>query len=193
MVELFFDTETENIIPRNVHPSKFEKYPRLVSIAWILRNEKNVYSQHYFIVKNETEGTEIGASFIHGINRELVDKFGNPLELILDLFMKDVKICNKIIAHNIDFDVKMVASELFRLGRNYHGDTLLLSDSFCTMKESTEIVRIPSKFGNSFKWPKLIELHTFLFGKGFDSAHNALVDTTALVNCYYKLQEKLYT
>jgi len=194
MVELFLDTETTNIIPKNTHPSKFEKYPRLVSIAWILRDEINVYSQHYCIVKNETEDTEIGASFIHHIDRQMVDKFGKPLELILEMFMKDLGICERIVAHNIDFDVKMVASELFRLGKDYDGERLLLSDYFCTMKNSTEIVRIPSKFGNNsfFKWPKLVELHTYLFCEGFSGQqHNALDDTNALVKCYYKLQEKL--
>ena len=193
MIELFFDTETENIIPRNIHPKHFEKYEkaRLVTIAWCLRDENNIYSQHYAIVKNNIEEREIGAEFIHGINREMVDKFGKPLESVLDMFMKDVQICERIVCHNIEFDMKIVASELFRLGRDYDAENVLLCDSFCTMKESTNIVKIPSKFGTSYKWPKLVELHNFLFGRGFDGEHNAQSDNVALINCYYKLKNKI--
>jgi len=191
MFELFFDCETENIIPKKVHPSTFEKYPRLVSIAWILRDDKNVYSQHYYIVKNDTEGTPIGASSIHGIDRKLVDTFGHPLEFILELFFRDVERCERIVCHNVQFDVQMVASELFRIGRGHQAEILLLCDSYCTMQTSTNLVKLPSKFGTSYKWPKLSELHVFLFGTNFSGAHNALDDTNALVKCYYELIKRL--
>lgn len=190
-IQLFFDVETSGLIPKKVHPSDFKEYnnSRMVSIAWVLRDEKFVYSQNYFIVNNGEFGDKIGSEFIHGINKDMVEKFGKPLDTVLDMFVKDMYAADKLVAHNLEFDSKVVSSELFRLGRNGDGQDLLLKDSYCTMLESTDILRIPSRF-KSYKWPKLIELHIYLFDNGFNGQHCALEDVNALVRCYYRLQER---
>lgn len=191
-IDLFFDCETTGIAPKKIHPSNFRAYDnsRMVSICWCLRDKDHVYSQNYCIVQNEITEGKIGAEFIHGITREMVDKYGKPLKSILELFVQDLNICGKLIAHNIDFDASILSSELFRLGFNGDGEQVMLQDKFCTMKKSTDIVKLPSKFGTSFKWPKLSELHNFLFGCGFSGEHCAMEDVNALVRCYYKLQER---
>lgn len=40
------------------------------------------------------------------------------------------------------------------------------------------------------KWPTLQELHTFLFGVGFEGAHDALVDVRACAKCYWEIQRR---
>jgi len=177
--------------PKKIHPSDFKKYEkcRIVSIAWCLRDHANTYSQHYCIVKNEIEDEKIGADFVHGINRDMVDKFGKPLIMVLEMFMKDFNVANRIICHNVDFDSMVLSSELFRIGENYMAESILLKEHVCTMKRSTDIIKIPSKFGTSYKWPKLTELHMFLFNKSFDGEHNAYNDCLALIRCYYRLEE----
>ena len=85
MPELFFDTETTGIFPRNANPIDLEAFSksRMVSIAWTLKDENTVYSQHYYIVKNEITEGEIGASHVHGIDREMINKYGQDVTLSL--------------------------------------------------------------------------------------------------------------
>ncbi len=53
------------------------------------------------------------------------------------------------------------------------------------MQRSTKFCAIYGPYG--YKWPKLSELHYKLFGTGFDEAHNAAVDITATVKCFWEL------
>ena len=62
-------------------------------------------------------------------------------------------------------------------------------EKICTMMGSTKFCKIPKPSGQGFKWPTLMELHTKLFDKGFEDAHDAMADITATVNCFYKLRE----
>jgi len=189
MTQLFFDVETTGLIPKgNVPPSDFEKYSkaRIVSIAWTLRDENFVYSNHYAIINNEEEG-ELGGTFIHGITREMVQKFGKPLKEVVQVFLNDMYCSDKLVAHNLAFDSKVLASELYRLGLNNEAKDLLERYSLCTMVSTTNLLKLPSRYGK-YKWPKLVELHAFLFGEGFDGQHDASKDVEALVRCYYKLE-----
>jgi DNA polymerase III epsilon subunit-like protein len=60
---------------------------------------------------------------------------------------------------------------------------------FCTMVASTDLCAIAHKDGNGFKWPKLIELHTKLFGAGFGGQHDASEDVLACARCFFELQK----
>jgi DNA polymerase-3 subunit epsilon len=83
---------------------------------------------------------------------------------------------DQIVAHNITFDLKLVAYEIERAGApNVAAD----KPQFCTMAATTDICKLPGRYPGKFKWPKLIEAHQHLFGEGFDGAHDALVDVRA--------------
>jgi len=195
---LFFDIETSGLPPMNIQPSEktFGKYDkcRIVSIAWTLRDKCVTYSQNYCIVDpgEDYNEKEIGAEFIHGISRELVDKYGKPIDQVLKLFMRDVRAADRLVAHNISFDKSITIAELYRIDDKESALVLHNHDSLCTMKTTTDIVKIPSRSGYSaYKWPKLQELHEFLFGVGFDDGHNAQADVDALVRCYYKIEKDI--
>ena len=53
------------------------------------------------------------------------------------------------------------------------------------MKISMDVLNLQGKTGN--KHPKLVELHTELFGEGFEGAHDALNDAEATMRCAIKL------
>jgi hypothetical protein len=57
------------------------------------------------------------------------------------------------------------------------------------MELSTEILKLPNPRGG-YKWPNLTELHTYLFGKGFDGAHDAMADVKACANCFFELKKR---
>ena len=193
MPELFFDVETTGLPPRNAKSSEYEKFDdcRVVSIAWNLRDDKTVYAQKYAVsdpgcIKDGI----VGAEHIHGISMDIINKYGSPIEAVIHEFYEDVLKSDIIVAHNLEFDRKVVASELYRMGCKDFGDKLMGFRGICTMKTTTNLVKIKSAYGNSWKWPRLEELHMFLFGHEFENAHHAMCDVDALVKCYYRLLEK---
>ncbi|CAN0495941.1 unnamed protein product [Ectocarpus sp. 8 AP-2014] len=191
MPELFFDVETTGLPPRKANPETFEQYDscRVVSIAWVLRDKKTVYSQRYSVTDPGIADENIGAEFVHGISRDVMDRYGNAVRVVLSDFMADVSKSDKIVAHNLDFDRSVVSAELFRMGSADDARRLMSFNSLCTMKSTTNLVRIPNSYG-SYKWPKLEELHEFLFGHVFENAHHAMCDVDAMVKCYFTLLEK---
>lgn len=191
MPELFFDVETTGLPPRKADPETFQQYDscRVVSIAWLLRDKKTVYAQRYSVTNPGIPDEKIGAEFVHGISREIMDKYGNPIAAVLADFMTDVKKSDKIVAHNLEFDKSVISAELFRMGFPDDARCLMSFQNLCTMKSTTNLVRIPNSYG-SYKWPKLEELYKFLFGHVFENAHHAMCDVDAMVECYYRLIEK---
>lgn len=191
MPELFFDVETTGLPPRKANPETFGQYDscRVVSIAWVLRDTKTVYSQRYAVTDPGIPDKTIGAEFVHGISREVMDKYGVEISSVLAHFVKDMGDSDKIVAHNLEFDRSVVSAELFRMGCADDARRLMNFKNLCTMKSTTNLVRIPNAYG-SFKWPKLEELYKFLFGHVFENAHHAMCDVDALVECYYRLVEK---
>lgn len=189
--QLFFDVETTGLPPRNARPFEFQRFDgcRVVSIAWVLRDKDTVYSQRYAVADPGIADETIGAESIHGISREIVDKYGSPIENVIHEFMDDVRKCDLLVAHNMDFDQNVVAAELVRMGCKKDAEDLIGYKTLCTMKTTTNLVKAKNKYGSN-KWPRLEELYTFLFGSSFDNAHHAMCDVDALVRCYYVLQEK---
>lgn len=188
MPDLFFDVETTGLPPRKANPQTFEQYDscRVVSIAWVLRDEKTVYSQRYAVTDPGIPGDVVGAEFVHGISREVLDKYAKTSAAVMADFVEDVKRAGRIVAHNLDFDRSVLSAELFRMKREEDAQLLMTCNSLCTMKSTTNLVKIPTAYG-SYKWPKLEELHNFLFGELFENAHHAMCDVDALVACYYRL------
>ena len=196
-MDLFFDVETTGLPPRGATCYDLDAYSgaRIVSIAWVLRSKYEVVSQHYHIIRQEDSKSisdPLGASFIHGINRSMTQKFGKDLPGVLKDFVSDVVSSDTIIAHNFDFDSKVVGSELHRLGLD--PSTFLKHKSHCTMKSNTDLVkkrRFEGAKNKSYKWPKLSELYQFCFHQEMKGAHNALVDVETTVKCYYFVRDNI--
>lgn len=74
----------------------------------------------------------------------------------------------------------------------YTGDDLCemleRKTKICTMKQSVNYCKIPS--GSRYKFPTLTELHTLLFGKGFENAHDAMEDVRATLKCFNELRNR---
>ncbi|CAM9155815.1 unnamed protein product [Ectocarpus sp. 8 AP-2014] len=190
MAQLFFDVETTGLPPRAAKPRQFQDFSgcRVVSIAWVLRDGLTVFSQRYSVVDTGGgDGAKVGAEHIHGVTCGVMRDHGRLVEAVLRDFMEDVKKATLVVAHNMDFDQKVVAAELYRMGCNDDAEYLMQQQCLCTMKTTTDLVKIKTKYG-SYKWPKLCELHAFLFGSAFDNAHHAMCDVDALVKCFYEMR-----
>lgn len=181
---LFFDTETTGL-PKNFNApaGDVKNWPRLVQIAWILADwDGNIFDKKEYIIKPEGFQIPAKSAMVHGVTQEIAEQNGYDLEMVLQQFNTRVYKSEALVCHNVSFDMKIVGAEYVRTNL-----TMPKRETICTKEESTSYCKLPAKFGNGYKWPKLQELHLHLFGEEFANAHNALVDVKATMNCFFEL------
>ncbi len=171
----FFDTETTWL-------DSDDQILQFWAIYWSF-DGKEFHEEHrmnqYINVKKKSRPE---AEKVHGISKKTVEKFWF-LKDYIDEFLEYIDKSDYIIWHNLDFDVKMLEQECDRIGK---GIDWWRKTLFCTMKSTTDIVRISdSKWW--YKRPKLQELHKHLFWKYFEDAHDAMADIEATKNCFVEL------
>jgi DNA polymerase-3 subunit alpha/DNA polymerase-3 subunit epsilon len=120
----------------------------------------------------------------------MLDKEGMEEDEAVNLLVSIVEEANLIVAHNVAFDKKLIQTLLWR-GANNHKNLGLFNSlpTYCTMVKSTTLCGLKKRDG-SLKWPKLQELHKFLFGAEFENAHDAISDIRATRDCYYELKRR---
>lgn len=184
---LFFDTETTGLPKSWKAPiSDLGNWPHIVQIAWALFNEEGKqFAFHDHMIKPEGFVIPESATAIHGISTEKARKEGRPIAAVLKEFSSAIPGVACLVAHNLDFDEKMVRVELLRQGMP---DGLQAIKKICTMKGSTEYCKIPGPYGN--KWPKLSELHIKLFDSDFEDQHNAASDVRCCAKCFFELRRR---
>lgn len=188
---LFFDTETTGLPNSWSAPaSQVNNWPRMVQLACALYepNGTLVDSKNY-IIKPEGYTIPFSASIIHRITTEKAINEGVDLKNSLIEFQDLAAKATYLVAHNIEFDEKIVGAEYHRkIGK----DPLPKKKKFCTMKNPTIInfCAIRPMRNGSYKWPKLDELHRKLFGTGFDEAHDASIDIDATARCFFALKQR---
>jgi DNA polymerase III epsilon subunit-like protein len=184
---LVFDTETSDLPRRwDVPASDVDNWPRVVQIAWVVCDaDGNPAHTETFLI--QPEGFEISpaATAVHGITTERARQDGVALRPVLDRFAADVARVGELVAHNVDFDVKVMGAELIRAGLP---DVLPAKRLRCTMKESTDYCRLPGPYG--YKWPALGELYEQLFGEPLTGAHDATTDCLACMRSFFELQRR---
>ena len=183
---LFFDTETTGI-PKdwNAPITNFSNWPRLVQLAWLLFDSKGkLIIKNTSVVKPNGFSIPIEASNVHGITTDYAIKYGEDIKDILLDFENQCFKSKYLIAHNINFDSKVMGSEFLRNNYRNSIDNLKL---LCTMESATDYCKIEGHYG--YKWPKVSELHIKLFGKDFEGAHDALADIEATARCFWQMRK----
>lgn len=182
---LVFDTETTGKIEyKKMWDLKVQ--PRIAQLGAILYDENaEVKGELNLLIKPDgwTMPEEVQA--IHGISTEDCQKYGVDIRSALAMFNMWLKLDPLLVAHNTDFDEFLIDSEVKRLGKN---PIVANARKFCTMKSSTNIVKLPGPRG--FKWPQLQELHEFLFKVRFEGAHDAMADVRACGKSFFELRNK---
>lgn len=185
---LIFDTETTGL-PKNYQAplDDFSNWPRLVQLSWsIYDGHGNHWESYNYIIKPEGFVISEEVARIHRITQERALAEGVPLLSALEHFSEQVRQAEFLVGHNIDFDDKIVGSELLRAGLP---NPLAESKKLCTMKAGAAACRIPNGRGG-YKWPNLTELYNFLFGHGFAEAHDAVYDVKACAECFFELKRR---
>ena len=195
----FFDTET-NGLPSNYKapPTQVDKWPEIVSIAWeVWRIEADVWrhiaTKSYLVQPSEGIRWNSEAERIHGISYERARSEGLPILQILGEVEAELAQASHVIAHNLAFDRSILLSSMIR-SRGTAKWTL--GKNVCTMMETISICKIISTSpyataAEPYKWPRLQELHNFLFGKDWEgTAHEALSDVQCMRTCYRALVDR---
>lgn len=184
---LFFDTETTGL-PKNwkAPVTDLENWPRLVQLAYLVYDfDGNLIHSCNEIVKPNGFVIPADASNVHRITTDIANQRGSKIEEVFELFSIHLRRAKVVVAHNMAYDEKIIGSELIRLGL----DNILDSkEKICTMESTVDLCKIDGPYG--YKWPKLEELHRFLFKHDFDGAHDALADIQATARCFWELKKR---
>ncbi|KAG2495149.1 hypothetical protein HYH03_006757 [Edaphochlamys debaryana] len=105
---------------------------------------------------------------------------GTPIEQILNRFLEAIEGCEVLAAHNTEFHLWVIASELCRLGRFADALALLQRPRVCTMRDGQLMLVLP-------KWPKLEDLYRITQEAHMEGRHNALADALACLICLRRL------
>jgi DNA polymerase-3 subunit epsilon len=190
----FFDVETTGLPKkRGLDYRYYNNWPRIVSICWLITDHSGkVYEEFYELIKPNGFTIPYQAEDIHGISTAKAKRDGIKYEQMVRALEKSLGKYNlsHLVAHNIEFDINVLLSELLR-NKNSILTTLLRMPTACTMKSSTSYCRLPHKNTRyrGYKWPKLSELHWKLFQRGLLLEHDAKEDILATKNCFFKLQQ----
>jgi DNA polymerase III epsilon subunit-like protein len=186
----FFDCETTGL-PRTRYfsPDDVDGWPRLVQIAWGRYDSRgNAEEGDCHIIRPEGFRIPADATKIHGISHARALRVGRDLGDVLDEFLEAAeKPGTVLVAHNLSYDFGVIGSELVRTRRPLG---FLDIPGICTMKSTTDLCRLPRPGGGfGYKWPTLEELHTWVFGRSYEGAHDAASDLEACARSFFKLLE----
>lgn len=181
MKTIFLDLETIGI-PKQLYrkflsPENNAAYDcaRMIQMAWIVMDPQIVEDNNFLI---KPDNFKIENTFVHGITTERAEKDGYAIKEVLEYFLEDLKSCDLIVCHNVDFDISILQNELYRAG--FSIEKLKNTRTFCTMKEATQ---------RGKRWPKLTDLYKQYFKEDFP-AHDALEDSYACLRCYHAMKFK---
>lgn len=204
---LFFDTETTGLPKDYKAPfTDLDNWPRIVQFAWALYNaEGKLFKKFSGLVKpngwvipnikhflDQGHPLEVAmekAEFwiTNNLTQEDCEKNGIPIEKVLLQFVNAIDESKFLIAHNFLFDFNVTASEMLRVSLKAQTKPTKI----CTMMSTINIVKAPYANGRSgYKFPKLMELHRYLFNEDFDGAHDAGFDVAATAKCFFELKRR---
>lgn len=185
---LIFDTETTGLPKRWDAPiTEVDNWPRVVQIAWQLHDQwGNLLEHNGLILFPDQWEIPYDAERVHGISTELARQVGRPAEEVLQKFIDALARAEVIAGHNLQFDINVTSSELYRYGFDYQH--LISKKRLDTCDEATALLtKLPGGKGGKFKFPNLTELYSYLFGETFGEAHNATADVEATARCFFEL------
>lgn len=192
MKVLIFDTETTGL-PIDYKGSIYnsDNWPYIVQLSYILfdctQNKIIINVDDIIKVKN----IPVSSTEIHQITQNISDTKGISIKEALNRFNTVAKQATRLIAHNIQFDKKLIIVESIR---NKIASVFVTKPSiYCTMKTTIDLCKIEKKCQDGtkyFKYPTLSELYHHLFSIFPKGTHNAKNDILICLRCYYYLEYK---
>lgn len=201
---LVFDTETNGFPKANVADDS-KAQARVVQFCLGLYTEKmEELLVINTLIKPDCWTIPEVVTKVHGLTDTICEEKGIPQKQLIQNLATILALCPSlkyIVAHNYEFDERMLAIELAQALRddlvmkdqvNCIGNKLASLSPRCTMEMTTGIVKVPfaggkKKFGQSYKWPKLSEAYDYFFKEKLEGAHNAVNDIGACARIFKHL------
>jgi DNA polymerase III alpha subunit (gram-positive type) len=128
---LVFDVETTGLLPKKIRAKKgeqvseqasepeipIESYPYIIQLSFVLYDiieSRAVYTYDSYIKLPEHIEISEKVTELTGINKQLCNEKGKSIIEVLDNFYEAYMLAEVIVAHNIEFDEKMISIELQR-------------------------------------------------------------------------------
>jgi len=207
---LCFDVETTGLFPKQKRgdpPPALESLPRILQLSFTVYDMRKWRAlrkyNNYIHVAEDVEIPEIVTN-LTGITKKICNHRGVTIVQALADFYREYMRCDCVVAHNIEFDRRMILTELARHGRAletmecpywscmFHPLYHKMHDieTFCTMRVGTRVCAIMrmGQRGPFLKPPKLAELFTHLFGYEPKGMHDAMADVAACLRCFIRLR-----
>lgn len=193
---LVFDTETTNVLPKNVPIMRqfLKMFPYIVQLSFVTYDTELDKTDFYDYVIKIPDNIEVTPESIelHGITREVMNKKGVDIQVALNEFKKCYLRCDTLVAHNLKFDNSMITVESIR---NNMGRIINIIDPkkthYCTMNNSINLCNIIIKKNDKIykKFPKQLELHQKLFTEKIreEKLHDSSVDILLCLRCYFMM------
>lgn len=208
---LVFDTETTGLPQTKfINPLTLHQWPHIVQFSYIIYDASLnviVESKDYIIKLPKSILISEESTTIHGITSEMSYNNGVSIDEVLKEFFYFLRGVDKLIGHNIEFDINMIKVGLLRLINSnsltkeqlkiYKYDLHYLTNYkniSCTLKDSIQFcnIQLIDKNGKPYlKYPKLIELHEKLFNKIPSNLHNSFNDILVTLRCFMKLKHDI--
>jgi DNA polymerase III alpha subunit (gram-positive type) len=178
MIVLAFDTETTGLIESRLKQQKFQ--PHVIQFCGILVDldtGKTIESFDTFIRPPSPELINEHITKVTRISWEMVQNHGSFKDHAKKI-RNFIENSPAVAAHNLIFDMDVLNVEFARLDQE---EVKWPTRQICTIEASSHI--------NGYRL-KLGDLHKELFGEEFIDAHDARVDTEALVRCLVELKNR---
>lgn len=214
---LFLDLETDGLLPKWYEP---QRHIHIVQMSYQLVEfdgmEAIIVLNDFNAIVRVPDGVVIPeeAFNIHKISTQMSLEMGTQLEDTLPELFECIAQADLIVAHNANFDFKVLELEMDRLLRDVPSQRSEILEQlellrrkcysnftgYCTMQASTNLCKLPfvtngrkppvKAVRNVYKYPKLIELCMFLFGfvPVESEMHNSSNDVLICILCFFKLK-----
>lgn len=192
----FWDSETTGLFDKKWTKAD-RRQPHIVQLACLITDVQGNELIEFDKLIRPDGYTEIPAEAFnaHGISFERAMDEGLPRKQVLEEFIELCRKCEFMVAHNMWYDLHLLDVACIR---EFQGTSTVIRKckQFCSMKAWTPIVKCPptekmKKWGfGPYKNASLTEVHEYLFGVGFDKAHDALNDVRAMKKCFFNLPNR---
>lgn len=191
-MKLFFDLETTGLpkqksFDENFPPEDLDKYEsaRIIEIAIIIVKDGKIYKTYTSLVKPSNFTTlSPKTTEITGITDKDILNEGKDFKVVLEEIKPLLKEATVINSYNINFDVNILQSEVFRINDQEFLDYMKTKKTECTMQ-------LAKKYFNKNYYLKLEKVYETLFKEDPKQDHRAFGDTILCKEVYYKMKDNI--
>jgi len=195
---LFVDTETNGLpVNRHLSEKQWAYFPEILQLGWEVWDltvgvqPTLVKSEDYLLKQSPHIKWSAEAEKFHKIPLDLCQNTGLEWIPVLSLLNSDIQSCDAIVAHNLEFDRKIIRAAMYRTEivpwpENTVGE-------LCTMRGTEGFFDFGLNRIGKPKAPSLKELHNVCIPGTYDCSgaggpwHNAAHDLHCTALCFWVL------